>query len=206
MTLELCVLYVRSKFYSMRQAKYEEKNVIVDILTQSFESNQSVNYIIPQDKKRIKRIRALMDYSFEVCHSFGDVFISDDNNACGLILYPDKKKTTLKSILLDFKLIIQCVGLKNIKKTLSREALIQKIQPKETMTYLWFIGVNLAEQNKGIGSRLLEEIIQQSIQNNRPIYLETSTNKNLPWYSKFGFKVYSEQDLSYRLYFLKRGL
>ncbi len=188
----------------MRQAKYEEKNLIVDILIQSFESNQSVNYIIPQDKKRIKRIRALMDYSFEVCYLFGDVFISDDNKACALIVYPDKKKTTLKSILLDLKLIIQCVGFKNIKKTLAREALIQKIQPKEIMTYLWFIGVNLAEQNKGIGSRLLQEIIQQSIQNKRPIYLETSTIKNLPWYSKFGFKVYSEQDLSYRLYFLKR--
>jgi len=190
----------------MRQAKYEEKNLIIDILTQSFESNQSVNYIIPQDEKRIKRIRALMDYSFDVCSLFGEVFISEDKKACALIVYPDKKKTTLKSILLDFKLATRCVGIKNIKKTLDREALIQKIQPKETMTYLWFIGVNLAEQNKRIGSTLLQEIIQQSIQNNRPIYLETSTIKNLPWYSKFGFKVYSEQDLSYRLYFLKRGL
>lgn len=188
----------------MRQAKYEEKNLIIDILTQSFESNQSVNYIIPQDKKRIKRIRALMDYSFEVCYLFGEVLISEDKKACALIVYPDKKKTSLKSILLDVKLIIQCVGLKNIKKTLSREALIQKIQPKERMTYLWFIGVNLAAQNKGIGSLLLQEIIQLSIQNNRPIYLETSTVKNLPWYSKFGFQVYSEQDLSYHLYFLKR--
>ena len=188
----------------MRQAKYEEKNLIADILTQSFESNQSVNYIIPQDKKRIKRIRALMHYSFEVCYLFGDVFISDDNNACALIVYPDKKKTSLKSILLDVKLIVQCVGFKNIKKTLSREALIQKVQPKKIMTYLWFIGVNLTEQNKGIGSKLLQEIIQQSVQNNRPIYLETSTIKNLPWYRKFGFNVYSEQDLTYHLYFLER--
>jgi len=188
----------------MRQAKFEEKNLIVDILTQSFESNQSVNYIIPQDQKRIERIRALMDYLFEVCYLFGTVFISDDSNACALIVYPDKKKTTLKSIVLDLKLIFRCVGFKNIKKTLTREALIQKIQPKRIMTYLWFISVNQAEQNKGIGSRLLQKIIQQSIKNNRPIYLETSTIKNLPWYSKFGFKVYSEQDLSYRLYFLKR--
>lgn len=188
----------------MRQAKYEEKNLIVDILTQSFESNKSVNYIIPQDKKRIKRIRALMEYSFDVCSLFGGVFISDDNKACALIVYPDKKKTTLKSILLDAKLIIQCVGFKNIKKTLSREALIQKIQPKEIMTYLWFIGVVQAEQHQGIGSRLLQEIIEHSNQKARPIYLETSTLKNLPWYNKFGFKVYSEQDLSYNLYFLKR--
>lgn len=190
----------------MKRANYQDKNIIIDILTQSFESNQSVNYIVKQDKNRIKRIRALIDYSFEVCYLFGDVFISDDNKACALIVYPEKKKTTLKSILLDVKLAIRCVGIKNIKKTLSREALIKKIQPKDTMTYLWFIGVNLAEQNKGIGSRLLQSIIEQSNQDKRPIYLETSTIRNLPWYSKFGFKVYSEQDLSYRIYFLKREL
>jgi N-acetylglutamate synthase-like GNAT family acetyltransferase len=190
----------------MRRANNGDKDLIIDILTQSFESNQSVNYIVNQDEKRVHRIRALMDYSFEVCSLFGDVFISDDNKACALIVYPDKKKATLKAILLDVKLIIQCIGAKNIKKALAREALIKKIQPKEKMAYLWFIGVGLTDQNKGLGSNLLQSIIQLSTQNNRPIYLETSTVRNLPWYNKFGFEVYSEQDLSYRLYFLKRGL
>lgn len=189
----------------MKKASYGEKNLIVEILTKSFETNQSVNYIVNQDNKRQKRIRALMDYSFEVCTLFGDVFISENKKACALIMYPDQKKTSLKSILLDIKLVIQCTGIGNVKKTLDREALIKKIQPKETMTYLWFIGVSTEEQNKGFGSSLLQSIIEFSDQNNKPIYLETSTLQNLPWYKKFGFEVYSEQDLSYRLYFLKRN-
>lgn len=188
----------------MRRATQEDKNFIIDILTQSFETNQSVNYIVRQDQKRLDRIRALIDYSFEVCSLFGDVFISDDKKACALIVYPDRKKTTLKSILLDIKLIIQCIGAKNMMKALSREALIKKIQPKIPMTYLWFIGVGLKDQNNGFGSDLLQTIIQYSNQNKRPIYLETSTVRNLPWYIRFGFEVYNEQDLSYRLYFLKR--
>lgn len=190
----------------MRRANSTDKELIIDILTQSFESNQSVNYIVKQDAKRTERIRALMDYSFEVCKLFGDVFISEDNKACALVVYPDKKKTNLRAILLDVKLILQCIGAKKLKKALAREALIKKIQPKETMTYLWFIGVNLADQNQGIGSKMLEAIIRLSKENNRPIYLETSTVRNLPWYRKFGFEVYHEQDLSYRLYFLRRGL
>jgi ribosomal protein S18 acetylase RimI-like enzyme len=188
----------------MRKANYQDKPLIVDILTQSFESNQSVNYVVNQNGKRINRIQALMDYSFEVCKLFGDVFISDDRKACALIMYPDKKKTSLKAIMLDIKLIIQCVGIKNIKKTLNREALIKKIQPKELMTYLWFIGVKPEDQNKGFGSNMLQSIIDFSVQSNRPIYLETSTVRNLPWYKRFGFEIYNEQDLSYRLYFLKR--
>ncbi len=190
----------------MKKAEYKDKILVIDILTKSFDTNQSVNYIVKQDQKRVQRVTALMDYSFEVCFAFGDVFLSDDKKACALITYPDKKKTTLKSILLDVKLILSAVGLKNIKKILAREALINKIQPKELKYYLWFIGVDPEYQNKGIGSLLLNEIIEDSEDKKRPIYLETSTLKNLPWYQKFGFQIYHELDLSYKLFFLKREL
>ncbi len=195
-----------NKKKAMKKAEYKDKILVIDILTKSFDTNQSVNYIVKQDQKRVQRVTALMDYSFEVCFAFGDVFLSDDKKACALITYPDKKKTTLKSILLDVKLILSAVGLKNIKKILAREALINKIQPKELKYYLWFIGVDPEYQNKGIGSLLLNEIIEDSEDKKRPIYLETSTLKNLPWYQKFGFQIYHELDLSYKLFFLKREL
>lgn len=190
----------------MKKAEYTDKALIVDILTKSFDTNQSVNYIVKQDEKRIKRVSVLMDYSFEVCYAFGDVFLSDDKKACGLVLYPDKKKTTVKSILLDVKLILSCVGIENIKKTLNRESMIKNIQPKELMYYLWFIGVDPEYQNTGIGSIFLDELIEDSKLKGRPIYLETSTLKNLPWYEKFDFKIYHEAELSYKLFFLKREL
>lgn len=190
----------------MKKAEKNDKPLVIEILAKSFNSNSSVNYIIKQDSKREKRIRALMDYSFEVCSAFGDVFLSDDKKACALIVYPDKKKATLKSILLDIKLIFQAVGLGNISKTLKREKLITTIQPKVPMSYLWFIGVDPLAQGRGIGSKMLQEIIDYSNSNNRPIYLETSTVKNLPWYEKFGFEVYNEKELTYHLYFFKRDV
>lgn len=190
----------------MKKASYNDKNLIVDILTKSFDTNQSVNYIIKQDKKRIKRINSLMDYSFEICNLFGDIFLSDDGKACALVLYPDKKKSTLQTIMLDLKLIFTSIGIENIKKTLLRESMIIKAQPKELMYYLWFIGVDPECQNSGIGSELLNEVIEDSRLKQRAIYLETSTLRNLPWYEKFGFKIYYEADLGYKLFFLNRML
>lgn len=35
----------------MIKANYNDKNLIINILTKSFDSNQSVNYIVKQDKK-----------------------------------------------------------------------------------------------------------------------------------------------------------
>lgn len=190
----------------MVKANYPEKELVIDILSESFDANQSVNYIAQQDKKRLKRIRALMEYSFEVCYSFGEVFLSDDKKACALVLFPDQKRTTLKSILLDIKLIFSCIGIGNIFKALKRESKIKNLQPKETMFYLWFIGVKPEYQNTGIGMNLLDEIIKHSEAMERPIYLETSTMSNLPWYKKFGFEIYNELDLGYKLFFLKRKL
>ena len=187
----------------MIKAAYNDKDLVVDILAKSFETNQSVNYIIRQDARKLKRIRHLMDYSFELCFLFGDVFLSADKKACALVLYPEKKKATLKAILLDLKLIFFSVGLQNIRKTLAREAMIKKLQPRERMAYLWFIGVDPEYQNTGIGTQLLNEVIQNSRLKNRPVYLETSTAKNLPWYKKVGFQVYQELDLTYKLFFLK---
>lgn len=188
----------------MKNATYENKALITDILYQSFKENKSVNYIVKPDSKREQRIKALMDYSFEVCYLFGDVYLSEDEKACALVLYPDQKKTTFKSILLDLKLMLNCIGIENMGKALDRESKIKKIQPKERVYYLWFIGVAPLYQGKGLGSKLMEELIKDSEEKQRPIYLETSTLKNIPWYKKFGFEVYHELELSYKLFFLRK--
>lgn len=190
----------------MIEAKLHDREFIIKILTQTFEDNQSVNYIIKQDDKKIKRVRALMNYSFNICLLFGKVYLSDDRLACALILYPHQKRTTVKSILLDVKLIISCIGLGGVRKALDRESKIKKIQHKEKMSYLWFIGVNKLHQGSGIGSKLLKEIIEESDFKKLPVFLETSTLKNLPWYKKLGFTVYQELQLSYTLFFLRHDL
>ncbi len=62
----------------MIRAEYKDRNRIINILAKSFDDNKSVNYIIKQDKKRVERMKKLMEYSFEVCYLFGDVFLTDD--------------------------------------------------------------------------------------------------------------------------------
>ena len=87
---------------------------------------------------------------------------------------------------------------------MSRESKINKLHPKEPFYYLWFIGVDPAEQDKGIGTALLNGIINEAKKKNRPIYLETSTLKNIPWYEKFGFTIYNKLDFGYELFCMKK--
>ncbi|MBB6498761.1 GNAT family N-acetyltransferase [Pedobacter cryoconitis] len=188
----------------MRKATREDKSLIVDMLSKCFDDNQSVNYIVKQDHKRKQRIISLMHYSFEICHLFGDVFISDDKKACALILYPEQKKITLKAAVLDLMLLLNCIGINNAGKAMSREGKIKGQYPDEPIYYLWFLGVDLDEQGKGLGSNLLNELINDSEKKQRSIYLETSTLRNIPFYKKFNFSIFQELDFGYKLYMLKR--
>lgn len=190
---------------TMKRAGIDQKSLVVGILVKSFDDNKSVNYVVKQDRNREARIRGLMDYSYDICNAFGDVWISDDARACALVLHPDKKRLTLSSILWDAKLAINVIGLHRISKVLGRESKIKSFHPKERFSYLWFIGVSPEFQNIGKGSQLLNEVIKDSNAEGRPIYLETSVDRNIPWYQKHGFEIFQSLDLSYRLYMLRRN-
>lgn len=183
----------------MIKAGTRDKAFVVNLLVEGFEENKSVNYIIPQDDKKKQRIKALMEYSFEICNRSGEIFVNENRSACALIVYPDKKKTGLQSIALDIKLILQCIGFTNIKKALGREKKINALHPDKNIFYLWYITVNKSEQGKGAGSLLLEQICDYATTCNKAIYLETSTERNISWYKKMGFELYKELDFNYTL-------
>ena len=121
------------------------------MLARCFDDNKSVNYIVRQDRRRAERILYLMEYAFDYCMLLGEVFLSDDKQGCALIVLPGKVKSTLRSTLLDIRLIFRSV--------------------------------------------------EQSL----PIYLETSVNRNVPFYERAGFAIYNTLDLGYTLYCMKRA-
>jgi len=190
----------------MRKADHSDKSVILDILTTSFDDNKSVNDVVRQDHNRVDRIRKLMAYSFNVCQAFGEVWIENDQQACALILFPDTKRITFRMLLWDFKLALSVVGLGRVGAVLKRDGMIKSNHPKSPIAYLWFIGVRPKLQGKGIGSTFIQEVIQECDRKERPIYLETSMEKNLPFYQKFGFDIFESLQLSYTLYLLRRIL
>jgi len=186
----------------MIKANHSHKNLVVAILTQSFEHNPSVNYIIKQDRKRLERVMALMSYSFEICSLFGEVWLTDDLKGCALLLYPHKKRITFKSVYYDLVLILHSIGIGRIALAVDREGKIKKVRPDGPSVYLWFIGIKPDAQNKGLGSEFLKQVLVHARNLELPIYLETSVHKNLDWYKRFGFQVYNRLSFGHTLHFL----
>ncbi|PKA99581.1 acetyltransferase (GNAT) family protein [Flavobacteriaceae bacterium MAR_2009_75] len=168
----------------MVRAKHEHKQLVVDILSKSFEKNMSVNFVVNGDTDKIPKLIA---YCFDVGIEQGAVFVSDDQNAAAIILFPEKKNTTIKSIIRDMSLAFNVISIGRVLTVMRREKLIKSKQPQSPFIHLWYIGVYPEKTRKGVGSNLLNEVIQFCDTQAKDIYLETSNERNINFYLKHGF-------------------
>jgi len=187
----------------MKIATEGHRNIVVNILTKAFDQNKSFNSIIIQDHKRVERIKKVFDYYFTLNLKYGRILLSDDEKACAVISFPDQKRTTIKTIFLDVKLLF-LLGIKSVKKGFSREAVISKTHPRTNFYYLLFIGVEPRNQGQGKGSELLKDLINDSEKMGRPIYLETYLDKNVDLYKKNGFNIFKTLQFDFPVYCMKR--
>ncbi len=187
----------------MITAKIEDKSLVVDILTESFDQNKSVNYVVKQDGKRKERIRKLMEYCFDSCFQNGKVYLSGDRNACALILFPEQEKVSYQSVINDLRLAFSCIGPERLLKVLARESKVKSNYPKQSIYYLRFIGVHPKFQKNGIGSSLITEIINEARVMKKPIYLETSMIENVKFYKRLGFEQFNELHLPHQLFLFR---
>jgi ribosomal protein S18 acetylase RimI-like enzyme len=182
-----------------------DKTFITGLLVKAFDTNISVNKAVKQDRKRVTRIRRLMEYSFEMCLINGEIYMSQDKNAVVLFLNRRHSKTTLDTLWLDMKLALGAIGINRAAKVLKKEKTIKKLYPDHDFMYLWYIGVNPEHQGKGAGSALMQEITAMADKRTQDIYLETSIKNNLPFYARCGFQIYTELLFDFRLYCLRRA-
>lgn len=55
----------------MKKAAVADKSIVLDIVCAAFAENQSVNYVVKRDAKKLNRIAALVEYSYEMCLQSG---------------------------------------------------------------------------------------------------------------------------------------
>lgn len=188
----------------MRKANISDKNLVVEILTESFKDNKSVNYILKEKASKSRLIKDLMIYSFNIGIRYGDVFLSDDAKACSIILFPKRKKSFFYSTYQDLFLIAKVIGVKKLFTVMKKEKDVKLKHPDNDFAHLWYIGVYDKFQGKGIGTKLLSEIKAHYKKKGLNIYLETSTEPNIPFYKKNGFDVfYVNDNYGFRFYHIK---
>lgn len=189
----------------MKLASYADQFRVVSILSIAFIENKSVlNLVGDRGLGQGNRIRALMAYAFDECMEFGRVYISDDRKACALVLFPEQERFSFKALQRGITLAFSVIGLGNLWQVLKREKQISAVHKaefgKERQYYLYFIGVDVSAQSKGLGKVLLQELLEDSRRLGRQLLLETSTERSRSFYLDNGLREYAQLDVGYPLY------
>lgn len=193
----------------MIKAGPKDKELILDLLTYAFEENLSVKDVVRPQGNYWENIYALMNYAYNICNAYGNIFLSEDKKACALVLFPDQKKNTLKTRIWELKLVLGGIGVSNVNKVMTRQKLLDSIlphTPDQPPMYLWLLGVKPENQFLGAGTGLLKDLLEYSQDKGRAIYLRTSADRNVDFYKKFGFELYKKIDVGYPLNFLWKAV
>jgi GNAT superfamily N-acetyltransferase len=73
---------------------------------------------------------------------------------------------------------------------------IDRAHPHDPHWYLAVLGIDPLYQRTGAGGALLAPVLARCDRDAMPAYLETQKHENVPWYSRFGFRVTTKIEAS----------
>jgi ribosomal protein S18 acetylase RimI-like enzyme len=80
----------------------------------------------------------------------------------------------------------------NLVTTLRLLSTVEALHPHEPHWYLASLGTAVDQQGKGVGSALMRPVLAHCDAEGLPCYLESSKERNIPFYRRHGFEVVQE--------------
>lgn len=187
----------------MRKAGYNDKSIVVNILSRSFQQDPHINWLLEQSKSRNK-LKIIMEYVFEESLGKGSVYLSDDEMATALWNSEKKEKISFRYIIRNLSFLIK-IGIKSTIRILKTDKLTYSQYPKtEKYCQLYLIGVLPEAQGKGEASQLINPMIERMGKESIAIHLETANPNNVEIYKKKGFNIIHTTQLGKNIFYWMR--
>ncbi len=191
----------------MQKATLTQKDIAVDILHSAFlpiKEDNLINEAVINDERRSERIRILMEFLVEDCLRSGEVLISDTNTACILTKFSDASRFDFWKLKWYLKIAFRCTGLKNAMIIMKRQSSLKKYHIKERYIHPVIMGAKSEVNGRGMGMRLIKQLIAHYSENTFPVIIETTTEANKRIYEHFGFRTFKTvQEEDFYIYFLR---
>lgn len=166
-----------------------------EILANAFNNDPTFRYFArEQEQARINAIKLLAKTALRYSQPYNHIYtITHDLKGVAIWIPPGKfplndfRLLQLGLYALPFKL-----RLSRLRQMISLFLTIEEHHKQDMPQphwYLFMLGISPAYQRQGIGSLLLQPILNQADKEGLPCYLETSTEGGVRFYQRLGFEV-----------------
>jgi GNAT superfamily N-acetyltransferase len=177
---------------TVRKATGEDVAGMARALARAFEDDPVMEWFFPNVERRRKRLPPFMTALLRLSALPHDhVYTTDGWQGAALWNPPGTWQANVRGQLRLIPSMVRLIGtrLATVGRALP---LIEKHHPREPHWYLLMLGTEPQWQGKGIGSALVEPVLARCDEEGMPAYLESSKERNIPFYSRHGFEVTGE--------------
>lgn len=198
----------------VRRATLADLDAMAATLTAAFDDDPIYNWFIRQDARRAQAMRHF--FTEEVREYLGSdgaaaeepgatkqawVTTSLDGVTSGVALWsapPGGTRSRLISLLRAAPHFARDTGLARLPRLLWLIRATEAKYPRIPHWYLCVLGVEPSTQGAGAGAALVRTVIEACDRDRLPAYVESSKERNLPFYERHGFRLVERLDFPLR--------
>ena len=178
---------------AIRRATTTDRQVLASALASAFSEDPLMAWIAGPKAPLEDRLRVFFDAFLKINLAKPDhlVFVSDDGTGAAIWQPVGKWKVPAKDLVRALPAMVRAFRGRT-PTMMSALSAIEKVHPKEEHYYLEVLGTRKDRQSKGIGSAVINAVLERSDEEGVPAYLESSNPRNVPFYARHGFEVREE--------------
>jgi ribosomal protein S18 acetylase RimI-like enzyme len=180
---------------AVRRATGADVDAMAAQLARTFWDDPVTSYVFRKEARRDAGLRAYFGTQMRADYiHFGGCYVAE-GYAGSAIWAPAGKPllTGLRGVLTMVPVLPYMAT--NLVPTLRLLNMIESLHPREPHWYLATLGTAVDQQGRGIGSALMEPVLTRCDAEGLPCYLESSKERNVPFYRRHGFDVVKEVTL-----------
>ena len=162
------------------------------MLGRAFYDDPAMSWTFPNDRKRLRQAERFWAIRLKYMAPQEQVYVTDDLSGVAAWTLPGRWHVSwretgeLGRMMLGYRLPLLFTGLQRLEKA----------HPHNPHSfYLAVLGTDPAHQGKGIGTALMAPVLELCERDRVPAYLESSKERNIDFYARFGFRVTEEVQL-----------
>jgi ribosomal protein S18 acetylase RimI-like enzyme len=180
---------------TVRQATEADVEPMAAQLCRAFADDPVMAHVFRNEGRRAQAMRAYFTSQMRGDYlQFGGCYTTDDHRGAAVWGPAGKPLLTGMAGLANLLRVFPYVWT-HPKSTLDVVSLIESMHPHEPHWYLATLGTDPEVQGRGIGSALMRPVLEQCDAEGLPAYLESSKERNVPFYARHGFAVVKEVPL-----------
>jgi GNAT superfamily N-acetyltransferase len=176
----------------------EDVPAVAAMLVRAFDDDPVANFMFAGDRRRRRGLHSF--FVSQLARHYlplGHVYVAGDDLAgagpAGAAVWgpPDRQRNGLRELMELLPTAPYLVS-SRIHRAFRLLFAVDRLHPTGPHWYLATLGTEPERQGQGVGSALLRSMLSVADQEGEPAYLESSKERNVALYARFGFEVIDE--------------